>query len=53
MMILVPDWECKRAPGEDDFYLIWTNFQYFNLTIYELKKDLWMDNYLEFILDRI
>ena len=24
MMSLVPDCECKRAPGKDDFNLFWT-----------------------------
>ena len=30
-VVLVPDYECKQTPGEDDFYLTWTNFSVFNL----------------------
>ena len=40
-MILVPDCECKRAPGKDDFNLTQKNFTIFSLIIYELGNDPW------------
>ena len=50
MMILVPDYECGRAPGKDYFYFDLDKFLDF-LTICDLKRDLWMSTVFQWYWD--